>query len=197
MLFLQLFWTFLKIGLFTFGGGYAMIALIQNEVTVNHAWLTPQEFTDILAVSQMTPGPVGINTATYTGYTAVLNAGYDTWLAVLGALMASAAVILLPVVLMVIAVVFLRKMQGNKDIENVFRVLRMTIVGLIAAAALQLLTVDSFGHPAFSLQFILSIAIFVAVFALSFKRVSPILLILAAGVLGIIIYSMIPMLSLR
>ena len=174
-----------------------MIALIQNEVTVNHAWLTSQEFTDILAVSQMTPGPVGINTATYTGYTAVLNAGYDTWLAVLGALMASAAVILLPVVLMVIAVVFLRKMQGNKDIENVFRVLRMTIVGLIAAAALQLLTVDSFGHPAFSLQFILSIAIFVAVFALSFKRVSPILLILAAGVLGIIIYSMIPMLSLR
>ncbi len=193
MLFLQLFWTFLKIGLFTFGGGYAMIALIQNEVTVNHAWLNSQEFTDILAVSQMTPGPVGINTATYTGYTAVLNAGYDTWLAVLGALMASAAVILLPVVLMVIAVVFLRKMQGNKDIENVFRVLRMTIVGLIAAAALQLLTVDSFGHPAFSLQFILSIAIFVAVFALSLKRVSPILLILVAGVLGIIIYSMIPM----
>ena len=78
MVFLQLFWTFLKIGLFTFGGGYAMIALIQNEVTVNHAWLTSQEFTDILAISQMTPGPVGINTATYTGYTAVLNAGYGS-----------------------------------------------------------------------------------------------------------------------
>ena len=74
MVFIELFWTFLKIGLFTFGGGYAMIALIQNEVTVNHRWLTPQEFTDILAVSQMTPGPVGINTATYTGYTAVMNA---------------------------------------------------------------------------------------------------------------------------
>ena len=82
MVFLQLFWTFLKIGIFTFGGGYAMIALIQNEVTVNHHWLTSQEFTDILAVSQMTPGPVGINTATYTGYTAVLNAGYEPWQAV-------------------------------------------------------------------------------------------------------------------
>ena len=197
MLFLQLFWTFLKIGLFTFGGGYAMIALIQNEVTVNHAWLTPQEFTDILAVSQMTPGPVGINTATYTGYTAVLNAGYDIWLAVLGAIMASAAVILLPVVLMVLAVAFLRKMQGNKDVENIFRVLRITIVGLIAAAALQLLTVDSFGQPALSLQFILSIVVFVAVFALSLKRVSPILLILAAGVLGIIVYSLFPMLLPR
>ena len=189
MLFLQLFWTFLKIGLFTFGGGYAMIALIQSEVTVNHHWLTSQEFTDILAISQMTPGPVGINTATYTGYTAILNAGYDTWLAVFGALLASFAVILLPVVLMVVAVIFLKKMQGNKDIDNIFRVLRMTVVGLIAAAALQLLTVDSFGQPALSLQFLLSIGIFVAVFILAFKRVSPILLILGAGVIGIVVYS--------
>ena len=192
MLYLQLFWTFLKIGLFTFGGGYAMIALIQSEVTVNHSWLTSQEFTDILAVSQMTPGPVGINTATYTGYTAVLNAGYDTWLAVLGALVASTAVILLPVVLMVVAVIFLKRLQGNKHIDNIFRVLRMVVVGLIAAAALQLLTVGSFGQPVLSLQFILSIAVFVAVFVLALKRVSPILLILAAGVLGIIAYSLFP-----
>ena len=192
MLFLQLFWTFLKIGLFTFGGGYAMIALIQSEVTVNHQWLTSQEFTDILAISQMTPGPVGINTATYTGYTAILNAGYDTWLAVLGALIASFAVILLPVVLMVIAVIFLKKMQGNKDIDNIFRILRMTVVGLIAAAALQLLTIDSFGHPALLLQFLLSIAIFIAVFALALKRVSPILLILSAGAIGILAYTLFP-----
>ena len=112
MIYLQLFWTFVKIGLFTFGGGYAMIALIQNEVTVNHTWLTQQEFTDILAVSQMTPGPVGINTATYTGYTAVLNAGYEPWQAVLGALLASGAVILLPVVLMIVAVIFMQRMKG-------------------------------------------------------------------------------------
>ena len=195
MIFLQLFWTFLKIGLFTFGGGYAMIALIQSEVTVNHEWLTSQEFTDILAVSQMTPGPVGINTATYTGYTAVLNAGYDTWLAVLGALTASAAVILLPVVLMVVAVIFLKRMQGNKDVENIFRVLRMVIVGLIAAAALQLLTTDSFGQPALSLQFLLSIGLFIAVFVLALKRVSPILLILGAGIIGIVVYSLFPVLS--
>ena len=150
MVFLQLFWTFLKIGLFTFGGGYAMIALIQSEVTVTHHWLTPQEFTDILAVSQMTPGPVGINTATYTGYTAVLNAGYEPWQA-------------------------------------------KVVVGLIAAAALQLLTVDSFGMPSLSLQFILSIAVFLAVFILSLRRTSPILLILASGVVGIIVYSLFPL----
>lgn len=189
MVFLQLFWTFLKIGLFTFGGGYAMIALIQSEVTVNHSWLTQQEFTDILAVSQMTPGPVGINTATYTGYTAVLNAGYEPWQAVLGALLASGAVILLPVALMVVAVMFLRRMKGNRDVENIFRVLRKAVVGLIAAAALQLLTVDSFGQPALSLQFVLSLAIFAAVFILSLRRASPIVLILVAGVMGIIAYS--------
>lgn len=189
MIYLQLFWTFVKIGLFTFGGGYAMIALIQNEVTVNHAWITQQEFTDILAVSQMTPGPVGINTATYTGYTAVLNAGYEPWQAVLGALLASGAVILLPVVLMIVAVIFMQRMKGNRDMENVFSVLRKVVVGLIAAAALQLLTVDSFGQLGWTLQFILSLIIFVAVFILSLRRKSPILLILASGVLGIIVYS--------
>ena len=73
MIFLELFYTILLIGAFTFGGGYSMIALIQNEVVVHHGWLSAAEFTDLLAVSQMTPGPVGINTATYAGYTAVIN----------------------------------------------------------------------------------------------------------------------------
>ena len=170
-----------------------MIALIQSEVTVTHHWLTPQEFTDILAVSQMTPGPVGINTATYTGYTAVLNAGYEPWQAVLGALLASGAVILLPVALMLVAVIFLQRNKGNKDIDNIFSLLRKVVVGLIAAAALQLLTVDSFGMPSLSLQFILSIALFIAVFILSLRRTSPILLILASGVVGIIVYSFFPL----
>ena len=148
---------------------------------------------DILAVSQMTPGPVGINTATYTGYTAVLNAGYEPWQAVLGALLASGAVILLPVALMFVAVAFLQRNKGNKDIDNIFSLLRKVVVGLIAAAALQLLTVDSFGMPSLSLQFILSIAVFLAVFILSLRRTSPILLILASGVVGIIVYSFFPL----
>lgn len=189
MVFLQLFWTFLKIGLFTFGGGYAMIALIQSEVTVTHHWLTPQEFTDILAVSQMTPGPVGINTATYTGYTAVLNAGYEPWQAVVGALLASCAVILLPVALMLVAVIFLQRVKGNRDIDNIFRLLRKVVVGLVAAAALQLLTPSSFGQPGLTLQFVLSVLLFVAVFVLSLRRVSPILLILASGAVGVVAYT--------
>ena len=68
MIYAQLFFTFFVIGLFTFGGGYAMLSLIQNEVVVNHAWITAQEFTDMVAISQMTPGPIGINSATYVGY---------------------------------------------------------------------------------------------------------------------------------
>jgi chromate transporter len=193
MLLLTLFYTFLLIGLFTFGGGYSMIALIQNAVVDDHAWLTAEEFADILAISQITPGPVGINTATYTGYTAVLNAGYEPWQAVLGALLASGAVILLPVALMLVAVIFLQRNKGNKDIDNIFSLLRKVVVGLIAAAALQLLTVDSFGMPSLSLQFILSIALFIAVFILSLRRTSPILLILASGVVGIIVYSLFPL----
>src|SRR5574344_178280 len=102
MIFWELFYTFCKIGIFNFGGGYAMIALIQNEVVEKQAWLSAQEFTDIVAISQMTPGPIGINVATYTGYTAVINAGFATWLGVLGAFLASFAVILLPFILMII-----------------------------------------------------------------------------------------------
>lgn len=192
MIFLQLFITFLKIGVFTFGGGYAMVALIQNEVTVNHTWLTSQEFTDILAVSQMTPGPIGINTATFTGYTAVLNAGYSPWLAVCGSLLASFAVVLLPVLLMVLAVRLLQRSRGNRDVDNMFRVLRLAVVGLVAAAAMQLLSADSFGLFGWNVQFVASVIIFTAVFVLSLKRVvSPIWLILGSGALGMLLYAVV------
>ena len=77
ILFLQLFYTFFKIGLFGFGGGYAMISMIQGEVVTRYGWLSSSEFTDIVALSQMTPGPIGINSATYVGYTAIVNAGYS------------------------------------------------------------------------------------------------------------------------
>ncbi len=68
MIYLQLLWVYLKIGTFGFGGGYAMLSLIQHEIVDLHHWLTPQQFTDVVAISQMTPGPIGINSATYVGY---------------------------------------------------------------------------------------------------------------------------------
>ncbi len=81
MIFLQLFIVFLQIGIFGFGGGYSMISLIQGQVVTQYHWMTMQEFTDVVAISQMTPGPIGINTATYCGYTAVHNAGMSGMMA--------------------------------------------------------------------------------------------------------------------
>lgn len=190
MIFLRLFWTFLKIGAFTFGGGLAAIALIQNEVVEKQGWLTSQEFADIVATSQITPGPVGINTATYTGYTAIVNAGYSEWFGILGALLASLSVILVPVTLMLIVCRFLLKHKGNPIIATAMSWLRRVIVGLIAAAALLLATPETFGIA--SPQIWVSIAIFAVVFIASLKfKASPILMILLSGVAGFIIYGMI------
>ena len=191
MIFIELFFTFLLIGAFTFGGGYSMIALIQNEVVVHHRWISSAEFTDLLAVSQMTPGPVGINTATYAGYSAVINAGYPSWAAVAGSLLASFAVILVPVALMLLLGGWLLRHKDNPRVAAVMRVLRLAVVGLIAAAALSLVTTDNFGVPALSRPFITSLLIFAAVFILSWRyKKSPIALIVASGLSGLLVYSL-------
>ena len=93
MIFFELFYTFFIIGLFGFGGGYGMLSLIQTETVVHHVWLSSAEFTNIVAISQMTPGPIGINSATYCGYAAIHNAGYSTGMAVLGSTVASVAAV--------------------------------------------------------------------------------------------------------
>lgn len=187
---LKIFWTFLKIGIFTFGGGYSMVALIQDEVVRKQHWLTAEEYTDILAISQMTPGPIGINTATYTGYTAIVNEGLPSWLGVAGSLVASFAVVLLPVIAMLLVLYFLASRRKTPAFDTMFRILRLTVVGLIAAAALSLVGVENFGHLGFNRQFVTSVIIFCAVFALShFRKTNPILLILASGAAGLVVYS--------
>ena len=190
MIFWQLFYTFCKIGIFNFGGGYAMIALIQSEVVTNRAWMTAQEFTDIVAVSQMPPGPLGINVATYAGYTSVVNAGYGAGWGVCGAFLASFAVLLLPFLLMLALCIFLRKNKGNRDIANVLSMLRLAIVGVVAAAALLLVSPETFGSFAEDpIQVVCSIAIFGAVFIASYHyRTSPVLLILLCGLAGFLLY---------
>lgn len=192
MIFWKLFLSFCKIGIVNFGGGYAMIALIQHEVVEKNNWLTLQEFTDIVATSQMTPGPIGINVATYTGYTAVLNEGYAEWMAVVGAFLASFAVILLPFLLMLLVTAFLMRYRHHKRVEDVLKTLRVAVVGLIAAAALLLLTPENFGswhqNP---LQLLCSVAIFIVTFVASSRfKVSPILLIVVCGAAGALLYGL-------
>lgn len=192
MIFWKLFLSFCKIGIVNFGGGYAMIALIQHEVVEKNNWLTLQEFTDIVATSQMTPGPIGINVATYTGYTAVLNEGYAEWMAVVGAFLASFAVILLPFLLMLLVTAFLMRYRHHKRVEDVLKTVRVAVVGLIAAAALLLLTPENFGswhqNP---LQLFCSVAIFTVTFVSSSRfKVSPILLIVVCGAAGALLYGL-------
>ena len=193
MIFLELFYTFLKIGMFSCGGGYGMLSVIQGEVVSRHAWLTASEFTDIVAVSQMTPGPIGINSATYVGYTAVLNATGNEVFAVVGSLVTSFAVMLPSIVLMLIVSRYLIKYSRHRNVEAVFKGLRLAVVGLIASAALLLMTEENFGSPTeTSLQFGVSVALFVAAFvAMKFFKVSPILILILAGVFGGVFYSII------
>lgn len=190
MIFVELFYVFSKIGIFNFGGGYAMLSLIQDEVVNKHEWMTINEFTDIVAISQSTPGPIGINCATYTGYTAVIHAGYPTWTAVLGAVLASLSVIWLPFILMVSISKFLIKHHESRAVKSVFGTLRPVIVGLLAAAAIMLMSKENFGSPSESpFVFILSIIIFLFAFVgTRLYKIHPILMILLCGLAGLLIY---------
>ena len=186
----KLFYTFCKIGIFNFGGGYAMIALIQNEVVEKQGWMTMAEFTDIVATSQVTPGPIGINVATYAGYTAVVNAGYDPIWGIAGAFLASFSVILLPLILMLLISSFILKHKEHIVVKSIMSVLKLTVIGLIAAAAVLLISPETFGSYADSpSQLFLSIGLFAAAFFASLRwKVSPILQIVIAGAVGFLVY---------
>ena len=190
MIFWELFYTFFKIGLFGFGGGYGMLSLIQGEVVVRHGWLSVQEFTDIVAVSQMTPGPIGINSATFVGYTSVINSGGTIPLAVLGSLVASFAVMLPSFILMLIISRWLMKYSRHKRVEGLFKVLRPAVVGLIASAALLLMNSENFGSVVDTpLQFWVSVALFLFAFvALRFLKLGPIFILVICGAIGGVVY---------
>ena len=188
-LLLQLFWTFFLIGLFGFGGGYAMISMIQGEVVGHYHWMTMGQFTDIVAVSQSTPGPIGINSATYVGYTALVNAGYSPAWGVLGSFIATFAVVLPSFVLMLLISKFLMKYRNHPSVENVFSALRPAVVGLILAAALLLMNSENFSSMSENpWRFCLSIFLFCFAFiAQKVYRLGPILIILLCGFAGIIL----------
>lgn len=188
--FLYLFYTFCKIGLFGFGGGYAMLSMIQGEVVTRYNWISASEFTDIIAISQMTPGPIGINSATYVGYTAVLNAGYNESWAIFGSCIATFAVVFPSFILMVIISRFFLKYQKHPVVEAVFKGLRPAVVGLLAAAALVLMNAENFGSYQIDLyQFIISIIIFLVTFIGTRKyKINPILMIILCGVAGFLLY---------
>ena len=190
MIFLQLFITFFEIDLFGFGGGYGMLSLIQGEVVTKHAWLTAAEFTDIVAVSQVTPGPIGINSATYVGYAAVTHAGYSASWGMLGSCLATVAVVLPSFLLMLLVVKFFQKYRDNAIVESMFASLRPTVVGLIAAAAILLMTRENFSTLSESpWQFYISLFLFISTFiGTQYFKINPIRMILLCGLAGLLLY---------
>ncbi|WP_424777687.1 chromate transporter [Porphyromonas endodontalis] len=192
-LYLQLFWTYTKIGLFGFGGGYAMLSLVQDEVVVKHGWITEQQFTDIVALSQVTPGPIGINSATYIGYTATGS--------ILGAIVATLAVSLPSFILVMLISMAFSRFRQNRWVEAAFVGIRPASVGLIASAAL-LLSIHAEGVWQWishgnggaivvrdNFPDLRSLLLFAVTFVAALRRwVHPILLILLAGGAGWLLY---------
>lgn len=189
MIFIELFYTFFIIGLFGFGGGYGMLSLIQTETVRYHQWLSSAEFTNIVAISQMTPGPIGINVATYCGYTAVENAGHGMGLSVLGSAVATFALVLPSFILMVlIAKMFMQYMQ-TQLVQDVFSGIRPAVVGLLGAATLLLLTPENFSSiEVNSWRFGISVALFIATFVgTKFLRINPIRMLCYSAVAGLLL----------
>lgn len=168
----KLFYTFFKIGLFSFGGGYAMLPLIRQEVVMNNSWIGAKEFTDLVAISQATPGPIAINGATYVGYRVS---------GLFGSIFATIGVILPSFIVMIIITKFFLSFKNNDYMKDAFSALRPATIGLIAAAAVLVSTDTFIDYKSF--------IIFIGVFIASYKyEMDPILLTVISGIIGFIVY---------
>ena len=196
MLFGQLAWTFFVIGAFTIGGGYAMLSLIQNQVVVEHPWISESAFTDIVAISQMTPGPIGINSATYVGYEVLYNSSGSHFLGICGSLTATLALMLPSFVIMLLIVRFFMKFKTSRLYAGTMEWLRPTVAGLIGAAAVILIlkTTWTGGMPSVQVvsenfpdwkSWVLLGGAFVAGY---WGKVNPIYIILAGAAAGLLLY---------
>ena len=186
MIHLELFWSFFQIGLFSIGGGYAAMPLIQHQVVELHPWLTLEQFSDIITISQMTPGPIAINSATYVGYTVGCQAGTGCWCGILGSVIATFAVCLPSLTVMLLLTRFFLKLKGNRYIEGAMAGMKPVVIGMIAAAALLLIFPKTDEGTSFIDGW--SWLLFGICFAGSVRKLNPILLILFSAVAGIAIY---------
>lgn len=198
----KLIWAYIKIGIFGFGGGYAMLSLVERIVVSDNSWISEQMFTDIVAISQMTPGPIGINSATYIGY--VAPGGVDPSLAtplwgILGSIAATLAVTVPSFFLVLYSSHFIRRHQESGAIKAVFSGLRPVVVGLIASAAIMLMNTANFNPNGIDWQLWSSVAICVASFCLVYfpiklknkvYKIHPIFVIILAGIAGYILYGL-------
>lgn len=197
--YLQLIWAYIKIGIFGFGGGYAMLSLVEKAV-VTPGWISETMFTDIVAISQMTPGPIGINSATYIGYVAPasVNPAFSSpmW-GIMGSCMATLAVVVPSFLLVLYSSHFIRRHSESGAIKAIFTGLRPVVVGLIASAAIMLMNNANFNPNGIRWQLWTNVAICIITFCLAYfplklrkktLHIHPILIIIAAGIAGFLIY---------
>jgi len=173
MTYFNLFLIFFKVGLFSFGGGYAILPLMQHEVVDVNKWINFKEFMDIVAVSQITPGPISINLATHVGY----RIG-----GVVGSTIATTSVVLPSIIIVSLIVIFLKRFSKLPVVQRIFKSLRVTIVGLILAAGIALFVKENFIDYK-------SYIIFTSVLIGGlFFKIGSITLIILSGVAGAILY---------
>lgn len=181
MILLELLWQFLLIGMVAFGGGTAMIPLLQRTIVQDQAWLSLNEFINIIGLSQMTPGPIAVNAATFIGYLTSYQETYLISSAILGATLATTGVIIVPTLLMTFVLWFEKSEVIQKNIRKILFGLKPALVGLILASATTIgLTIDGT---------VIHLILLVATLALLFKtKISPILMLLAGGLLGMVFF---------
>ena len=173
MIYLKLFYVFFKVGLFSFGGGYAILPLMQHEVVDVNKWISFQEFMDIVAVSQITPGPISINLATHVGY----RIG-----GTIGSTIATTSVVLPSIIIISLIVIFLKKFNKLPVVQRVFKALRITVVGLILAAGIALFVKENFIDYK---SYIIFASVLIG--GLIFK-IGSITLVILSGIAGAILY---------
>ena len=181
-LYLELFWTFFVIGMFTIGGGYAMLSLIQNKVVVEHNWITDTMFTDIVAISQMTPGPIGINSATYIGYEVLSQAGASEFMCVLGSFTATFAVVLPSFIIVLAICKAYDRFKDHYLFQGVMTGLKPAVLGLVGTAALGLATKENFIDWK---SYMLCLLAFLGIL---FKKIGPFTALGLGALAGLILY---------
>lgn len=168
--------SFLKIGAFSFGGGYAILAFIQREIIENHGWLTPEEFVDVVAIAEMTPGTIAVNSSTFVGFQL-----FGFW----GGLLCSACVLAFPFIICLIVSYYFNRFKDNSCLKNALLGIRPAVVGLIAAASISVAEISITSLP--------SLFFFGLALLLVWKfKVNPIVVLIVCGALGAVFYEFFP-----
>lgn len=200
MIYLVLFWEYFKIGLFTIGGGYAMLPLV-TQIVLKHGWLTEDQLISFIGIAESTPGPFAINLATFIGSTVGQSAGMGVFGAILGSVIATVAVVLPSLVIIVIVTIIFEKFKSSKYVQGALRGIKPVVVGLILSAVLTVgckvvlpnLNFKNITAESFSQFNWISLIIIAAVFPLSKlkikkKKIHPIFLILLSAAVGVVIF---------